>query len=329
MKKFAVVLMVALMAASCLFAQGGNETKAKSKVIAGVVFQEDQFMKTLSAGYAAAAKDRGYEIQLANTTNDQSKETDFINTYAAQKIAGVAIAPMNSQVSPAVLSDANEAGLAIAICNTTIDAFPYAAASYSADNFSFCHQTGENAAKYLLAKDPNKVYKAGVIQFKTQLPEQSADRVAGFFAALDEAGVKYEIVADQDAWLQDMAVAKAGDVLAANPDIDFIYAANDGGTVGSVMAVENAGLAGKTVVFGTDASEQIVDLLKDSKGILQAVTGQDPYAIGYSTVEALVNKIEGIHFEGEGKTNIIPGIPLVRGDDAALDAFLADMKSKM
>lgn len=329
MKKITNILLVAMMAAS-IFAQGTGETaKTQNKVIAGVVFQEDQFFKTLSAGYSAAAKDRGYEIQLANTTNDQSKETDFINTYAAQKIAGVAIAPMNSQVSPAILSDAHDAGLTIAICNTTIDAFPFAVASYGADNYSFCHQTGENAAKYLLAKDAKKTYKAAVIQFKTQLPEQSADRVNGFFAALDEAGVKYEIIADQDAWLQDMAVAKAGDILAANPDTDFIYAANDGGTVGSVMAVENAGLAGKTVVFGTDASEQIVDLLKDPKNILQAVTGQDPYAIGYKTVDALVNRIEGIKFEGEGKSNIIPGIPLVRGDNAALDAFLADMKSKM
>lgn len=50
------------------------------------------------------------------------------------------------------------------------------------------------------------------------------------------------------------------------------FAANDGGTIGAVMAVENAGQAGKTFVFGTDASEQIVlDLLKADNDILQAV----------------------------------------------------------
>ena len=37
-------------------------------------------------------------------------------------------------------------------------------------------------------------------------------------------------------------------------------------------------------VFGTDASEQIVDLLKADNDILQAVTGQDPFQIGYKTV---------------------------------------------
>ena len=32
-------------------------------------------------------------------------------------------------------------------------------------------------------------------------------------------------------------------MLAANPDIDIMFAANDGGTIGAVMAVENAGQA--------------------------------------------------------------------------------------
>ncbi len=312
---------------------GAKESKPAAdgkKLIAGMVFQEDQFFKTLSAGYQAAADDLGYQIQLTNTNNDQSKETDALNTYVAQGVLGVAISPLNTQVSPAAVEDANKAGLKVAICNASMDAFPYAAGSYSADNFSFCKQTGEAAVKFIKEQyEADHVLKIGVVQFKTQVPEQSADRVNGFFAALDEAGVKYEIVADQDAWLQDMAVETAGDMLSAHPDMDIIFAANDGGTVGSVMAVENAGLQGKTFVFGTDGSEQIVSLLKNDNNILQAVTAQDAFKIGYSTVEALVNSIEGKTFEGEGKTNIIPGIPLLRGDDANLDAYLADLQAMM
>ena len=198
-------------------------------------------------------------------------------------------------------------------------------ANYSADNFTFCNQTGQAAVEFIQANYPaDKVINLALVQFKTQIPEQSADRVNGFMAALDAAGIKYQVVADQDAWLQDMAVAKAGDMLSANPDIDIIYAANDGGTVGSTMAVDNAGLAGKVFVFGTDGSEQIVGLLKDPNNILQAVTAQNPYEIGYNTVVALVNRIEGKTFEGEGVDNIIAGIPLNRNDVAGLDAFLAN-----
>ena len=314
----------------------GTETETPAaggegnKLIAGIVFQEDQFFKLLSAGYQAAADEYGYEIQMTNTNNDQTRETDALNTYLAQGVAGVAISPLNTQTSPATIADVMDAGMTVAICNNSIDAFPGAVASYSADNYSFCHQTGEAAVQFIQENyAADETINIGVIQFKTQIPEQSADRVNGFFAALDEAGVNYEIIADQDAWLQDMAVETAGDMISANPDLDIIYAANDGGTVGSVMAVENAGKAGEIFVFGTDGSEQIVDLLKDDTNILQAVTAQDAFQIGYSTVEALVNAIEGTSFEGEGETNIIPGIPLVRGDTEGLDTYLADLQSMM
>ncbi len=301
-----------------------------SKVIAGLVFQEDQFFKLLASGYAAAAKDRGYEIQQTNTNNDQAKETEVLNTYASQKIAGVAISPLNTQVSPASVKAAFDAGLKVAICNSAIDAFPYAVASFSADNLAFCRQTGDAAAEFIKNTYPeDKVIKVGVVQFKTQVPEQSADRVNGFLSGLEAAGIKFEVIADQDAWLQDMAVAKVGDMISANPDLDIIFAANEGGTVGTTMAVENSGKANSIYVFGTDASEQIVGLLKDGNNVLQAVTGQDPFAIGYSTVDALINDIEGQPVDGAGKTNIIPGIPLNRGDVAGLDTFLEDLKSKM
>ena len=267
---------------------------------------------------------------MTNTNNDQTRETDALNTYLAQGVAGVAISPLNTQTSPATIADVMDAGMKVAICNNALDAFPGAVASYSADNYSFCHQTGEAAVKFIQENyGADETINIGVIQFKTQIPEQSADRVDGFFAALDEAGINYEIIADQDAWLQDMAVETACDMISANPDLDIIYAANDGGTVGSVMAVENAGKAGEIFVFGTDGSEQIVDLLKDDTNILQAVTAQDAFQIGYSTVEALVNAIEGTSFEGEGETNIIPGIPLVRGDTEGLDTYLADLQSMM
>lgn len=330
-KKIFSISMILVVAATCITAKGNSEqNEGKSKTIAGIVFQEDQYFKTLSNGYRKAAEDYGYNLQLANTTNDQSKETDFINTYVAQKLAGLAIAPMNSTVSPAILQDASDAGLKIVICNSEIDHFPFAGAAYTADNYMFCYQTGELAVDFIKKNyDSEKVIKVGLLQFKTQVPEISAQRVNGFLDALKDESIKYEVVADQDGWLQDMAVAKVGDMLAANPNIDIIFAANGGGSVGAVMAIENAGLQGKTFVFGASASEQLIALLKDDSNILQGITGLDPFAIGYNTVEALVKVIEGKDFEGKGKTNIIPSVPLIRGNNEILDAYLQDMKSKM
>lgn len=309
--------------------KGQADTSGSGKSIAGIVFQEDQFFKLMSAGYEAAAKDLGYDIQLSNVTNDQMKETELVNTYTAQGVAGIAISPLSATISPEALKVSSDKGVKICVANTAMDSYPFSIAAYTSDNYAFCKQTGEIAVDFIKEKYGDEKVELGILQFKTQIPETSAERVNGFLAALDEGGVNYEIVSDQDAWLQDTAIAKAGDMLAANPDIDIMFAANDGGTIGAVMAVENAGQAGKTFVFGTDASEQIVDLLKADNDILQAVTGQDPFQIGYKTVETLVQAIEGKDVADQGKTVIVEGIPLRRGDTQQLDDFMSDLKSKM
>lgn len=306
-----------------------TEAPAINKVVAGVVFQEDQFMKLLQLGYQAAAEEADYECLTANTANDATKEAELINTYIAQKVAGIAISPVSEATSIAPLEEASNQGVKIAVSNTNIDQSDFIVGGYTSDNFAFCAQTGAVAAEYI-KNNMNGEAKIGILQFKSLLPEQSSARVEGFFSELDKAGINYEIVADQDAWLQDKAVAAIGDMMTANPEINLVFAANEGGTIGAALGLDNAGFAGKVVVFGTDASEQIVDLLKDESNVLQAVTGQDPYNIGYNTMKALINAIEGGDIsETQGKTIIVPGSTLRRDDVAGLDSFLADLKEKM
>lgn len=335
-----VAIMAALGLVVSLAACGSSGSKeskennknaaGNQKTIAGIVFQEDQFFNLMTAGYAQAAKDRGYTIQMSNVSNDQAKETEVINTYAAQGIAGIAISPLSETISPETLSSVAKKGVKICVSNTAIDAYKdFAVAAYTSDNYAYCYQTGEIAAKFIKEHYGDKKINVGIVQFKTQIPEISAQRVNGFLGALDKAGIEYEVVADQDAWLQDTAITKVGDMLAGNPNIDIFFAANDGGTIGATMAVENAGLQGKVYVYGSDASEQIIDLLKADNDILQAVTGQDAFEIGYQTVNNLIDTLEGEMIEGEGKTNIIEGIPLQRGDTEGLDTFLEDLKTKM
>jgi simple sugar transport system substrate-binding protein/ribose transport system substrate-binding protein len=137
-------------------------------------------------------------------------------------------------------------------------------------------------------------------------------------------------VTDQDAWLQDKAITVAGDIITAHSDIDIIFSANEGGTIGSTMAVKNAGKAGQIVVFGFDGSEQMVQLLKDPANILQAAIAQDPYTIGIKTMESVIKAVNGEDYsDTKGKSFIVPGILLERSNPAGLDTFLADLKSKM
>ena len=145
---------------------------------------------------------------------------------------------------------------------------------------------GTKAAEFIKAKITGDVNIAQV-DFDDQVPEQSKARWGGFFSGLDEAGVKYTKVATVSSHVQDDALTKVTDMLTAHPEINVIWASNDGGTIGAAMAVKQAGLAGKVFVFGYDGGDQQTSMMLSGDNILMGVVAQDPYAQGYKAVESL------------------------------------------
>lgn len=164
--------------------------------------------------------------------------------------------------------------------------------------------------------------KIAVVQFKSLLPEKSSQRVSGFLDTVQQLeGV--EVVADQDAWVQDDAVNVVSDILTANPDVNVIFAANEGGTVGATMAVKNVGKAGAVYTFGIDANEQLAKMLLSDDNILQATTGQDSYTMGYNSMKDLISSIKGEETSvEEGSTQYVDGVLLQRSDTDGINAYL-------
>lgn len=325
------VLLITLSFIGCEKSENSDSETEKSIKVAGIVFQEDQFMKLLSFGYKAAADDYGVEVLLSNTNNDQAKEVELINTYISQGLDGIAISPLNQTASIEALIRANESGMAVSIANTALDDADFISGGFTSDNYLLGQQTGEVAAEFIKANyAEGKEVRVALLQFRSQLPELSALRSDGFVDQIkDIPGVI--IVADQDGYMQDESIQTAGDIITAQTSqggVDIFWAANDGGTIGAVMAVKNSGLAGETFVFGTDAAEQQLAMLRSEDNILQAVTGQDPYMIGYKTMEVLIQQIRGEESDYEfGKTQVQEGILLKRQDTSGLDAFEATLET--
>ena len=323
-------LIIGMVFVFTLTACSGGPTKDASKItVAGVVFQEDQFMKLLTAGYTEAAKAAGVKCLTGNTNNDTAKEVELINTYIAQKVNGIAIAPRDSTTAEPVLKKADEKGIKIAITNTDLSSASYIVGGYTSDSKQIGETSGKAAHDFIKNKLGGKA-KIAILQFKSQVPEQSAARVDGFKAALADLGDSIQYVADQDAWLQDQAVQKGGDILTANPDVNIIFAANDGGTIGATMAIKNAGKAGKCFVFGIDTGTQQIEMLRSDDNILQAITGQDPFNMGYKAMETLIKSIKGEDVAAtKGKTIIVPGTLLSRDNPDGITKFETDLKAKI
>ena len=323
MKRVLTLVLVVLLALTTVaFA----ESKGK---VAGVVFQEDQFMQLLQMGYRDAAEAAGYDFYPANTNNDAATEFEFINTYVDQGFKGIAISPISEEASIAPLTAASAAGLKICLSNSNLGSADWMIACYTSDNYNIGFTTGTYCAQFIkenYAED--ETVNIGLLQYMTLLPEQSSQRSNGFKDAIADLK-NVVIVDDQDAWLQDAAITTASDMLTAHPEINILWAANDGGTIGATMAIKNAGLAGKVFCFGTDAGEQTCDLILSEDNILQAVTGQDPYNIGTMTMNALITVIEGQDFAEMGQTVIVPGVLLTHSDLEEVAAFKENLLAMM
>jgi ABC-type sugar transport system substrate-binding protein len=305
--------------------------------VAGVVFQEDQFMRLVSLGYQRAAEDFGVEVNLVNTNGDTAREMEMINTFVAQGFDGIAICPINETTSVEVLRAASEeGGVYIAVSNLELNNAPFIVGGYTSNQYDLTVPSGLAARAFIEERLENEwsdrtEITVAMLGAESVLPEVTHDRWNGFLDQItDIPGIEIRVVAQQDGWLQDEAMAAVDGILAANPDLDIFFGFNDGSTIGGVMAIRNAGRSGETFVFGTDASEQVVEMLQSDDNILQFVTGQDPFTMGYNTMALLIRALQGEDYSAtQGVVDYVGFVYLERGDEAGLTAFLDDLAEKM
>jgi ABC-type sugar transport system substrate-binding protein len=315
------IVVCGFILAALLSLAGCSKPKEQAKKrIAGIVFQEDQFFRLVLFGMRDAAGKNGVELLEANSAGKPDKEVGLINTYIANNVDAIVISPLSARASIAALTRAHEKGICVVTYNTTVEG-DIPASFVESDQVDLGASTGRAARSYIEKRLTGKATIA-IISGRSQIPEQAIMRIDGFKnEVLKLPGVR--IVSEQDAWLAEQATKKVGDILTANPDLDIVWAANEGGTVGAVMAVRNAGKAGKVAVFGTDISEQLSNFLLDEDQVLQAITGQRPFEIGSMAVDAAVKALKGQTVE---KKASLPGVLLTREKPDEIRTFRQRLK---
>ncbi|MCZ7469156.1 MULTISPECIES: substrate-binding domain-containing protein [Rhizobium/Agrobacterium group] len=311
-------LALAALLATVSFAP--NAAFAGGKAIAGIVFQQDQYFRGIQIGMEKAAKAAGDELLAGNSDSKLEKEAQLIDTYIARGVNSIVVAPLSADASVPALKKARDAGITVVTYGTSANG-DVAQATVTSSDRDIGIGTGKAATDFLKTLGNGEKVKIGMLAFKALLPEQSNARVEGFLSVVSD---QVDIVAQQDAWLAEKALAVASDMLTANPGIRVIYAANEGGTIGAVQAVKKAGLEGKVFVFGTDGSEQLANMLLNSDNVLQATTAQQPLEVGKQAIEAAQNLLDGKKIET--KVNV-PVLPLTRANAEGIAAYKEGLKA--
>ncbi len=311
---------VTLLGGGC--AKQSDEDSKKPK-LAGVIFQEDQFFRLIVNGMRTAAEENGAKLFEANSESKADREMQIVNNYIQRGVDAILISPLSGTASKTALKRAHDQGIEIITFNTTVEG-DIPAANIESDQSDLGAQTGAAAAEFIKQQLDGRA-RVALLGFKSQAPEQSNARTNGFRNAL-AALPGVEIVAEQDAWMPNQAVKVAGDIMTAHPDVNMIWAANEGGTVGAVLAVKNANRAGDVFVFGTDTSTQLLQFLQSDDDILQAITGQRPFEIGRTAVQTALDVLA----EKQINRNIImPGVLLTRTNPQRVREYKQELEQRM
>lgn len=224
----------------------------KGTTIASVILLEDQTEKVMQTAMRITAEKYGATVIEGQSGGELERETRLLSDYREQGVDAICIYPVSPTGSLAGLENAAKQGIDIYSVDLSMDS-KWLAGYCEANQYNIGQMVGKECAEYIKKNFPDRKPKVAIIQFSSLLPDTSKSRTRGFLSMTQSL---IEVVQDVDAWEAATSTPIVKEVLDANPDLDMIFCANEGGTVGAVMAVQNAGL--KIPVFGIDITEQLV-----------------------------------------------------------------------
>lgn len=235
---------------------------------------------------------------LAPDVKDDAKQIECINNAVAGGAQAILLAANGPDAVTASLKEAEAAGVKIVYVDSAAD-YP-GVATLATDNKAAGTTAGNEMIKALEAAGITEG-KIGIVNVNAATASTVA-REEGFRAAFE--GTKFEILETQygDA-------AKSKDIAAnyITQGCVGIFGANEGSTVGTGNAIQEAG--GTVIGVGFDKSDTILGLIKN--GFLLCTMAQNPDVMGREGVKVAVKALSG---ETIDQTNVDTGVSVLNKD---------------
>lgn len=245
------------------------------------------FWVSVRAGAMAAGQKAGVEILW----NGPAQETEYdrqiqiVESMIAQRVDGIALAATERKALVRSIDRAASLGIPVTVFDSGVDTTNYM--TYLAtDNYEAGKIGARELARLLNGK--------GSVAVVMNAPGSTStmDRERGFDEVMQSEFPKIQVVARQYG-LSDRskAMTAAENILTAHPDLKGLFASAEPSSVGTSLALKSRGLAGKVRFVAFDASDTMIEDLK--QGVMDAMVVQDPYGMGYEAVNTIVEKLNG------------------------------------
>lgn len=248
---------------------------------------QHQFWQAVKEGAEQAAEEFGVEVTFEGPEDESQvdKQMEMFRNALDRNPDAIGFAALDSQASVPLLEETVEKDIPVIAFDSGVDSdIPLTTAS--TDNYGAAALAAEKMAE--LIGGSGKV--AVIVHDQTSVT--GVERRDGFVETIENDYPDIEIVDIQYGGgdhLESTDLTKA--IIQAHPDLAGVYGANEGSAIGVVNAVREMGKEGEIVVVGFDSGKQQIDAIKD--GLMSGAITQNPVGIGYETVKAAVEALEG------------------------------------
>ncbi|MCG2837515.1 ribose ABC transporter substrate-binding protein RbsB [Photobacterium sp. WH77] len=276
MKKLATLISAALLTSTVSVSAQAQDTLA---IVVSTL--NNPFFVTMKDGAEAKAKALGYDLIVLDSQNDPSKELSNVEDLTIRGVKAILINPTDSDAVSNAIRMANRSKIPV----LTLDrgaSRGEVVSHIASDNVA----GGEMAGKYIMEKVGEQ---AKVIQLEGIAGTSAArERGEGFMKAVK--GSQMDLLASQPAdFDRTKGLNVMENLLAANPDVQAVFAQNDEMALGALRAVQASGK--QVMIVGFDGTDDGIAAV--NRGKLAATIAQQPDQIGALGVETAVKVLKG------------------------------------
>jgi len=250
-----------------------------------------EYWKSVHAGAMKAAKEVDVDIVWKGPLkeDDLKAQIDVVSTFVAQGVSGIIVAPLNDAALKMPVKNAVDANIPVVVFDSDVQGD--AQTSFVAtDNQAAGRLAAEGLAKALDGKG-----KLLLLRYQ-EGSASTTNREKGF---LDDLNGKngLSLVSDNQygGATTESAFQKSESLLVAHKaqagGVDGVFAPNESTTFGMLQALKKSGVNKKVKLVGFDASEKLVQALRD--GDIEGLVVQNPFNMGYISVKTMADHLRG------------------------------------
>ncbi|MCK8072232.1 MULTISPECIES: ribose ABC transporter substrate-binding protein RbsB [Vibrio] len=276
MKKLATLISAALLSTTVSVSAQAQDTMA---IVLSTL--NNPFFVTMKDGAEAKAEELGYKLIVLDSQNDPSKELSNIEDLTIRGVKAILINPTDSDAVSNAIRIANRSNIPVLTLDRGASRGDVVS-HIASDNVI----GGEMAGHFIMEKVGEK---AKVIQLEGIAGTSAArERGEGFMNAVN--GSDLELLASQPAdFDRTKGLNVMENLLAANPDVQAVFAQNDEMALGALRAVQASGK--EVMIVGFDGTEDGIAAV--NRGLLGATVAQQPDLIGSLGIEMADKVLKG------------------------------------